>query len=441
MAHPEVFELPLRVRWFVKLRFIASFGVLTIPFISGALLNLKFPKIPVLLIGIFLLIYNSFFFIQARKKEFLNFSPTKIFNTARLQIALDFISLMLLLYFSGGIENPFRYYFIFHVVISSLLFSRKESIAHTTFAFILYSTMAIFDAVSVLPHFELKGFSVPGFYKNINYISVTLFVFGTTLYFAQYFTSFIAQKLEKERKELQIAYERLKELDKIRAKTMLLITHELRAPLSSISCLLNVLTDGYAEKEAASDFIRRAKRRSDNLLALIDDLLYLAKLEQGQVKLEREPILVEEAVQEVVETLKPWAESRDVKIEISIPANLPKLFAEKRSVDRIFTNLISNAIKYNKPEGKVWVSAHLNSSNDFLEFQIKDTGTGIKEMEISKIFDLFYQGTEAKKMERRGAGLGLSLCKTLVEIHQGKIWAESNSSGSIFYFTLPVVKE
>lgn len=435
-------EINRRIRWFIKLRWIAICGVLLVIFVSGVVLNIQFNRLPVFLLVLWLAAYNTFFSLKSKGLTIEDSSKSLLI--ARSQVFLDLTTLVLLIYFSGGIENPFSYYFVFHIVIASILLPAKESIVTTTFAVVLYSSMVFLDFLGVIPHFSLLGFRSTPVYQESSYVLAKLFVFASTLYIVCYFATSISNKLNERTKELIVANNKLRKADENRVHAVLLVTHELRVPLSSVGSLLDVILKGYVTRLCrrckVMPNIKRSHIRVKNLLTLTDDLLDFHKMDLESTMLRKVPLELRKIICESINDLKSLSRKRNISIHQVRLNDLPTVLADVDSIKTIVSNLLSNAIKYNIPSGRVTVWAQ--RLDNFVEVHISDTGLGIPKEDLPRVFDLFYQGEYAQKMKKKGAGLGLSLVKKLVESHGGNIRVESTlGEGSEFAFTLPVAHQ
>ena len=231
-----------------------------------------------------------------------------------------------------------------------------------------------------------------------------------------------------------------KELDEMKNDFVRMVSHELRAPLAAIKQQHAVILDGLAGELSPkqTEMLSRAQAKIQGLLDLINDLLDLAKMEAGRGQLEQVPLSLAEVLTEVVELLQARAEAQRVTLNLEMPAVLPLIRADRRSVEEIFTNLVNNAINYSPDGGRVTISGV--SHGDYLEVRVQDTGIGIEAEEISKIFDKFYRVKHPRTRQVIGTGLGLSLVKGLVEAHRGTVEAESElGRGTVFRVLLPTI--
>jgi signal transduction histidine kinase len=229
-----------------------------------------------------------------------------------------------------------------------------------------------------------------------------------------------------------------KELDEMKNDFVRMVSHELRSPLAAIKQQHAVILDGLAGELSAkqAELLSRAQAKIQGLLDLINDLLDVARLEAGRGQLEQVPMQLGEVLTEVVELLRARAENHQVTLVLDLPPDLPLIQADRRSMDEIFTNLVSNAINYSPDGGLVTVSGV--SHGDYLEVRVQDAGVGIEAEELPKIFDKFYRVKHPKTRQVIGTGLGLALVRGLVEAHRGAVEVESElGRGAVFRILLP----
>ncbi len=232
----------------------------------------------------------------------------------------------------------------------------------------------------------------------------------------------------------------LKELDKMKSEFIAMVAHELRAPLAAVEQQLTVILNKMAGEVTAKQqqLLSRAKERTKGLLTLIKDLLDISKIEAGMMVQYKEPLSLQEVAQKVVDLMRTEAEAKKLDLQISAPSKLPLIGADRNSMEGIFTNLISNAIKYTPEGGKIEVT--LSEESGFVKAVVSDTGIGIKKEDLPRIFDKFYRVKTAETRQIVGTGLGLSIVKSIVDAHLGSISVESEEGGGTA-FTVLLPKE
>lgn len=231
---------------------------------------------------------------------------------------------------------------------------------------------------------------------------------------------------------------KLKEIDKIKSQFVSMVAHELRAPLAAIKGWLEIVItgEGGGDAEQKQQWLERAKDRSDSLLALVNDLLEINKMEAGKIAQKIEPVQVTDLIKKIVDFLKPEASKKGIEVKVNFPADLPLIQADQRDMEKLFTNLITNAIKYNKKKGSVTIEGEVEGS--FVCYRVKDSGIGISPDHLGHIFDDFYRADDDRVKKITGTGLGLTIAKKIVNSHFGHLEVESRlGQGSEFSVFLP----
>jgi signal transduction histidine kinase len=265
------------------------------------------------------------------------------------------------------------------------------------------------------------------------------------------------RQLEDKTAKLQEAFDRLKELDRLKSNFLATVSHELRTPLTSIIGYSEMLSEGLAGemKPEQIDFVKTIHGKGEQLLSLIMGLLDLSKLESGTMRMTMRSMRIEPVLKEVVSTLTPTARKKAVTLEVDLVDGLADVRGDPERLRQVFLNLVENAIKFTPAKGSVKLTARMCRRDDApgseeeglallaptqaqLELRVADTGIGIPPRERTKVFDAFYQVDSSSTREYGGTGLGLSIVKRLVEAHSGRIYIESNEpKGTAFVVSLP----
>ncbi len=231
----------------------------------------------------------------------------------------------------------------------------------------------------------------------------------------------------------------LKELDKAKSTFVSMVAHELRAPLAAIEGYLDVILEGVGgdDSQKIRKILERSRERTRGLLALINDLLAISRMQAGRLAKEKEKLQMSILLKEVTELMKGEALEKNVTIEMGVPDDLPLVQANREDITRVFTNLLDNAIKYNHHGGKVLLRA--GADDVFVRVEVQDSGIGIPQKDITRLFDEFYRVKSKETRMISGTGLGLSIAKKIVEGHNGHIEVESKlHQGSTFRVLLPI---
>ena len=236
-----------------------------------------------------------------------------------------------------------------------------------------------------------------------------------------------------------------KELERLKKDFVSHVTHELRTPLVAIKQAVTLIVDKTAgaindQQERMLDMV---KRNIERLSKFINDILDIQKVEAGRFTVHPEAVVIKGVVNDVVQSLTPWAASKEIELSAVVPEDLPDVYADADRVVQILTNLVGNAIKFTRNGGSVSINVSSPVMKDDLSQPVKlsviDTGRGIAKEDLDRIFEKFEQAGGREATDVKGSGLGLSIVKSLVEMHGGKIWVESQpGAGSKFTFTLPL---
>lgn len=266
------------------------------------------------------------------------------------------------------------------------------------------------------------------------------------------------RELAEKNDSLQQAFDRLKELDRLKSNFLATVSHELRTPLTSILGYSDMLASGLAGdlNEEQQEFLETIRSKGDHLLQLITSLLDLGKLEQGNLALHREPVDAAALMEDVVKTLAPKAAKKSVRLEAETPVPIAPLDADPVRIRQVLFNLVENAVKFSPEGARVLLRATevpapgqgeprddvglvvMAAPRRALRIEVQDSGPGIPAEEHQKIFDPFYQVDGGSTREHGGTGLGLSIVKRLVEAHGGTIGVRSVvGQGTTFTFTIP----
>jgi K+-sensing histidine kinase KdpD len=595
------------VAWQIQLRWSAALGILTATWFASSILNIHLPLWPLYTIGLSILFYNALFLLYLRRLEREAISEATIFDRfAKVQTSLDWLAMILLVHFSGGVESPLILYFIFHLIIASILLSPLACYFFATLAALAMGALAILEYGGFIPHISL-GFIPASLYQNSLYVASILVFFTTCLYISVYLATSVTSNLRKKDEELlrlqqrlASAYQRIQTLydvtrtvsstldleevlnliaqsaaeamqieactirlldesdqmvdtvaayglseqyltkgpidiqkslhtyqtlssghptiisdtsqdnrlqypaearaegissmlcvplrikgktegvicvyctepdrfsesdaeflsalasegaiaienartyqalevaDRAKSDFVQMVTHELRSPLSAVQSMLRILEQGYVGPITSKqqDLIQRSQRRISFLLALVNDLLELAAGKVEQLRGEKKEVVLNETITKVTELMQVSAEEKGLEFKVEIAEEPLVLVGIEDGLERVFMNLVSNAVKYTPAGGSVTVRAW--GENAQIKVEVSDTGIGIPEEALPRIFNEFYRAKNAKAMEMEGTGLGLAIAKDVVEQHGGQISVESAiGEGSTFYVTLP----
>lgn len=421
LAPPSLRSIPLerelqeRLGWFIRLRWMAGGAsllgaclatVLAIPWLAPA---------PLWGVGLAVAGYNTLFAVLHRHLPAL--SPGTGRRFAYAQIGLDWVSLSCLVHFTGGIHSPVALAFAFHLIIGAILLSRRACYLQVLVAALLLGPVS--SPAEIYRWLALSSF------------------FAVTAFLATSITARLRQKEEalfSAEQQLEGAYAELKALDEERLWLARTTHHQLRAPLAAIQGLLDALRYAGPTNEQQRDLAGRARRRVQDTLDMVRDLLDLAGA-QRRVGTPAGPVPLLACLAEVLETARERAAAKQVRFAARVPA-ATAVRAEADDVRRIFSNLLDNAVKYTPAGGEV--AFRVEERGDQVCAEVSDTGIGIAPADQQQVFQDFYRTQAAKNTGEMGTGLGLSIVRRLVERWEGEVELHSApGQGSRFAVTLP----
>lgn len=263
------------------------------------------------------------------------------------------------------------------------------------------------------------------------------------------------RELEEKTASLEQTLARLREADRLKSVFLATVSHELRTPLTSILGYAELLSGGIGGELTPEhkDYVDTIQKNGEHLLRLISGLLDFSKLESGTFSLRQGAMQIRPVLEDVVKTMRPSAEKRGVKLELSVDDTPCELAADEGRLRQVFLNLLENALKFTPEGGTVEVRARVIEVSDdepgvgaalltpvrrAVEIRVSDTGIGIPPSERGRVFDPFYQVDSSATRAFGGTGLGLSIVRRIVEAHGGEVRAEGNQpTGTVFVVVLP----
>ena len=249
------------------------------------------------------------------------------------------------------------------------------------------------------------------------------------------------QIAERQRAETEAARSNEERL-RMKGEFLSHVSHELRSPLGVVHQFTTILLDGLGGPLSPDqrEYLEISLRNINQLKCMIDDLLEASRADVGKLAVRRSSIAIEDVIGQVVKSHQAIAAQKGISLEFSASSKPPLVYADPARVLQVLTNLLDNAIKFSSAKTTITLCAQpFESDPTFVCVSVSDCGCGIKREEADRIFDRLYQVKDSMNESRRGLGLGLYICKQLVDLHGGSIWVDAKScTGSTFHFTLPV---
>jgi signal transduction histidine kinase len=448
----EQTELIVRLRWFIHLRWL--FGAAAL--LAGAALSYaplgRVQGRQVVLVALGLLAYNWLFWLLERwlAHKHPETHARRAALAASAQIILDLIGLTLILHATGGIENPFCIFYVFHMVIATLLLRVRDVFSLAGLAIVLFTSLTVAEMKDWLPHNSL--FDHGDQYKDLQFVGVNLVAFSSALLIAVYLGTSVARTLRSREREilwlerelasyaleLERTNEELREADQAKTQYFRKVSHDLKSPLAAQQSLLRALLIEMRDmKPESRTRVERAIARGDGLLALLDDLLLLSKARDIGHRSRHEWIDPGDRLRPVLDTQSVAAHEKGLNWFEDMEKPLPAICAEPGLLPALAENLLSNAIKYTPPGGTVTFS--LRGEDEHLIMTVRDTGIGVAKEDLANIGQQFFRTKQARESGSTGTGLGMTIVRSMVEAMRGRFQFESElGRGTAVTISLPL---
>ncbi len=418
--------------WLVNLRWASSIALSIFITVLFLFKLENYPYSALISIVAILVVSNSILllYLKKRKPKYLKTEENIVFA----QITVDYILLTVLINFTGGIDSPFHFFYLFHIIIASVIFERKyPAFIIAGVSVLLFSTLVLMENWQILEHF---GNGTKAF--NLIDILFALSVFYVTIFASTYIGVTLMMRHKKVKNLIFAQNEELEKSEKEKMQFFRFVSHELKSPIIAVQSAINVVLDIMDTnlKPKARDMLERGRKRTVQMIEILKDLVSLS-YEDDDDRPEPEMVVPCEHIPEVVDYYRPIAEEKNIKLIETVCKQRKGFQLDKFVFEKIITNLISNAVRYTPNGGAVTIKTDLDEKYWYLI--ISDTGIGIPKEEQKHIFEEFYRARNAKKFESVGTGLGMSIIKRLVEQENGEIFLESEiDKGSTFTVRFPL---
>lgn len=426
-------DLRVRIGWYIKLRWLAIIGVLAAVPLSYSVLHFRIAFNQLLLIVSAMIILNLVNYFLWRHLPLKDDFRELAF--AEIQIIIDLVIISWLLYYSGGIQNPFFFLFLVQVILSGILFPGAIlPYINAGIAALLLTLLALFDFFGIIPHYSLEGEII-----SLSYLLTVLSSFYVITFSGIYIINNFMMSYQSLKKVIDEKSRQLEYVIEERNKAFRFAAHELKSPMVAIKSTLDVVLSLYSNdmKPEIKTMVQRAERRSDQILNMVKEMISISQYNLGTEGREFATVEFDEWVTQLTLTYVDHAMQKNISLSVIHVNDDFLVDIDKSGMESALSNLISNAIRYTPNEGKVFVIS-FRRKNCF-GFGVKDTGIGISEEEKANIFSEFYRSKKAKEMEQLGTGLGLNLVSEIVKRNNGTIRVESEvGKGSTFTVEFPL---
>lgn len=430
---PTFDELSQNTRLLIRLRWIAGGGILLGTAFARLGLDITLDTLALGIIGCFVLAHNLTLFIACQAK---NKTLTRARRVAWIQIILDWVAMVLLVHFTGGITSPALIYFVIHAALAGTILVPWETRALAVIAIGYVLGLASLESSGVIPHVIIPEMGLDSeLYQDNTYIAGVLFFFGTTVLTL---SELVTRKSQQARRR----EEHIRQLYEARSTFLRVATHELRAPLAAGLSLVRNIEAGYAGSlnPQQNDLMKRVQKRLEGLSLLVDDLLTLAASREASLaQTPLEPVQVRTILEQVIERERPNADKKHIRLHENLAGQAAVVMGGDTGLAIIFGNLLNNAIKYTGENGDVTIEYRVNTSDDTVHVTFSDTGIGIPLEDQPHIFEEFHRARNVLALQVSGTGIGLSAVQTLLHRYNGQIHLQSvENEGTTFEVTLPL---
>ena len=416
----------------IRTRYLLILGVWTFVMATYLLWDMTFKLIPIHIVVGLTLVINTASYYLTRRWQF----PLTV---AIISITVDVIAITVLVYFTGGLSSIFFLLYLVEILGVSLFLNLPASAFMIVWALILVGTMNLLESAGII---AVSSQSIPTTYSEFTDTVIWLIFQAMALFLVAFLGGNLSNRLKsrerelKRKEELEKLYEALQKADQSKSRLLVNVSHNLRTPLTSILGFSELLLSEDEGNPQREEFARIIHTESQHLTRVVTDILYLSNLETDGVEWHMAEVDISKIVTEAVDTMQGLALQKGLTLTVDSRAAPLLIYGDFRYLTDAMIRLIDNAIKFTV---KGAIKVGITSEEDNVCVYVSDTGIGIAPDIGDRVFEPLEEiyKTEYKDIPHR-TGLGLAICKAVIQHHRGRIWLESEPGrGSTFYFTLP----
>ncbi len=436
-----------RLGWLIELRWIGVLGLVVGLIYTRLVTNQNFEIRSYLFFALFIQTYNLVFtiidyWLHNKGRP----TPAKNIAFALTQIFFDLITLTVAIQQTGGVNSVFVICYVFHMIIAGALLRRWVCVIIAAITCLMFDTVVFLEAHSILPHHPIQGFTLG--YLDTKYapsapdvVFHICLLYNAIFFIAIIIASSIGEQLRHRETLIEEFNRDLRRTNKAKSDFMRMASHEMRTPLSAIQGMLEMLykriNQSNEPDEISRDLIGRSVCRTHSLFDLINDLLHYSRLQTITTSQYRQEVNLSVIIARAIEDLMPIAEQKKIHIQSSMQTAW--IDADKEQILMLVKNLIGNALRYTPDAGDIELSLMRKQNKCILK--VIDNGIGIDPASLPYIFEEFFRAPGAKEHEPGGTGLGLTMCKRIVDNHNGTIKASSvPNQCTVFTVELPLAE-
>jgi signal transduction histidine kinase len=420
-----------RNSWLVNLRYYAFLFLLFFLVISRFIFGIAYSNEQfyiLIILSFSILIYNLILNLISNS-EFVKDKPHGInpLVISLIQIQLDLLVLGLIVYYTGGIESPFYIFYIFHMIIGSMILPGYVIYTIAGVIVVGFYLLSLGEYYGIIAHYGVKGLLNTSIYNNPDYVIIFATAFGVMMVVSVFLANSITSALYRREQDLKITLDKLNDAEKIKQKYIMGVVHEIKSPIAVVQSFLDLVLEKYAGpiSENVEDKLIKARHRSDEAIQIINDVLYISRLKLlGEI--DKTEVDITEVLSNILSKRSIQAKAKNISLGMEEKrAEKKNIQGDKNLLEIAFSNLIGNSIKYTRENGKIEIILSDRGGNT--EIEITDNGIGIPEADKGKIFSEFFRASNVKHKIHEGTGTGLSVVKQIINQHGGEISFESPS--------------
>lgn len=444
----ELVELNRRFLWFLILRF----GVIAALFFLGLTKSIIIPHLTLAtsvcftVAGILFVlnIFYWFYYEWAITYHGFPVNARMVAENVQIQMIIDFLILGYIVYECGGIESPLIYFFLFHNILSCLFFRKIVSFIYTMLSIGIIAFIYFMSYWGLLPekHFIDQGESAAIFAASREHAHYYLAGVISIYLVSWYLISAITYSLRVHERQLQTKMQEMIDLAREKNRYLLVTTHELKAPFAAIQSYVNVALEGYAGdlSDKLKDILWKIRVRCITLTNMITEMIQLTNItsiKENRQEITRSRLDLCEAIRNTLPRFKDMAAAKGVTFDTASLARPHFVEANGQQLDILFNNILVNSISYSRPGTKVIVS--MEDKDQSVIVCMRDHGIGIKKEHLEKVFLEHFRTEKAVELNPNSTGLGLTIARQIMDIHDGRIWIESaEGEGTSVFMEFPV---
>jgi signal transduction histidine kinase len=428
-------ELWLLIRkrnsWLVNLRYFAFLFLLFFLVISKFIFRLGYTNeqfYTLIILSFCVLTYNLLLNLISNSR-FVKDSPSGInpIVISLIQIQLDLLMLGLIVYYTGGIESPFYIFFIFHMIIGSMILPGYVIYTIAGIIVVSFYFLSLCEYYGIIAHYGVSGLLNTPIYNNLDYVVIFSTAFGVTMVVSVFLANSITSALYRREQDLKTTLDKLNNAEKIKQKYIMGVVHEIKSPIAAVQSFLDLIIEKYAGpvSENVEDKLIKARHRSDEAIQIINDVLYISRLKLlGEI--DKTDVDITEVLNNILSKRIIQAKAKNISLTFKDNREEKKnIQGDKNLLEIAFSNLIGNSVKYTGEGGRIEIV--LSGGKEKTEVEVCDNGIGIPEEDKGRIFSEFFRASNVKHKIHEGTGTGLSVVKQIIEQHRGIITFESPS--------------